>query len=395
MQLQSYAIHADNSVLENMIDFDSERGYSLYIFDATSPSGYCVLTEESDFSRLRILLAVAFGILEPASVFIIPLLMAGVRDKFKNKCSGTMRCFTVATVMVIIILVVLFYLCNIRSIYAILSEPIEFSNTKVALVVLTVTLVVFPLFDIVAAGVLVLYKYIKSPEDKHCCSRVKFRHINNQDGDTSPVSVLWLRFHFISVVCVTVFFQLLLFNLTFVSMAAVAAPIQVGSLLIFYCTSLFCFTSFLALVLKVLFRAFRSQKGYKIFAIALIFLSVFVLAGIVVFCVFLYYYTILKQEYRNDRGVLTFLGALLPSALVTGMGAFLTWVISHIQLMNRADDSDRSENSDEQNEQNLDGQSPDEQNGQYPDEHDEQDLDLRIQHNQQQNDSNEVVEHSV
>ena len=142
-----------------------------------------------------------------------------------------------------------------------------------------------------------------------------------------------LLFHFVSILTVTLFTQCFLFHLIYVSMAAIAAPVEVGSLLLYYCTSIFCLISFGAVILKVLIRSIQECIPEKLgcFSLLLILLSIILLGGLVVFGTFLYYYTTLNQEYRNSRGMLTFLGALFPSLIATVVGIFLTSIISCVE----------------------------------------------------------------
>ena len=83
-QLQSYALHR-NSVLDRGFDASSESGYSVFLFNASNPSDFCVLDEILKFSRMRILLNSSFVALEAASVIAIPLLMASIYNEFKKK----------------------------------------------------------------------------------------------------------------------------------------------------------------------------------------------------------------------------------------------------------------------------------------------------------------------
>ncbi len=70
-----------------------------------------------------------------------------------------------------------------------------------------------------------------------------------------------------------------------------------------------------------------SKMQYFLCFISLILLVFILAAGIGVTVSFIYIYTVLNQEYRNNRGIITFLGALLPSLLASTSGFFWTRVL--------------------------------------------------------------------
>ena len=53
-------------------------------------------------------------------------------------------------------------------------------------------------------------------------------------------------------------------------------------------------------------------------------------AGVIVFVSFAYIYSKLNQEYRNDRGIMTFIGAVLPSLAAAGVGGILMVVSCYV-----------------------------------------------------------------
>ncbi len=56
-----------------------------------------------------------------------------------------------------------------------------------------------------------------------------------------------------------------------------------------------------------------------------------VAGGVGVFVSFVYKYTLLIQEYRNSRGVIAFLGPIVPSVLATSVGGIFTTIIPCIK----------------------------------------------------------------
>ena len=101
--------------------------------------------------------------------------------------------------------------------------------------------------------------------------------------------------HIASITVITLFAQLALFNSVFIYFAVVAAPVESGSLLLLYLSSLFALISVLATGLKMVHKV-KSRIGFSFASITLIFLSIGVAGGIGVFVTFIYKYTLLIQE---------------------------------------------------------------------------------------------------
>ena len=237
------------------------------------------------------------------------------------------------------------FVSNILAIYNALSKPTSFKDIHVAFIIFAFALVIIPLLDFaVVFGVMYRYNFIEHNGQEGPWSKVNclctdchggYEEIhnaeNNQNGNRANKIWTACRYicHFASILTVTLFIQFSLFNIVYVLLAAIAAPVEVGSLLLYYLTSILCFIAFLAIVLKVLIRSIQECLPSRLcgFTLLLILLSVILLAGIVVFGVFLYYYTILNQEYRNSRGILPFLGSLLPSLIAASVTIFWTKVI--------------------------------------------------------------------
>ncbi len=136
--------------------------------------------------------------------------------------------------------------------------------------------------------------------------------------------------HLASIAFITLFAQLTLFNSVFISFAVIAAPVESGSLLFLYLSSLFALISVLATGLKIVHK-FQTSKQICIALILLFFLMVGVAGGVGVFVSFVYKYTLLIQEYRNSRGVIAFLGPIVPSVLATSVGGIFTTIIPCIK----------------------------------------------------------------
>ena len=368
LQLLSYALHR-NSVIHNGIDSSIESGYSVYVFNTTRNHGdYCIFDEYQNFGLLRTLLFIAFGLLELTSVFSIPLLLASIYDEFKRKMSNenNHRYFVWATLILIVPIILLLFCCNTLAIINGLSSPrTKYNDIFAGFIVMAVLMVVLPVVDLLAAIVVVGFYFIAQLKDEMNCFGYPYR-VNT----TRKCSCLKNFVHIGVIVVVTWFTQLALFNSIYVFIGAIAAPVETGSLLLLYITSLFALISFFAVILKV-FRKTLPTAVAKLIArradeqpvenappapdappvveqqsepseititccqgcscftcfVPFLLLVIVLAAGIGVFVSFIYLYVTLNQEYRNNRGILTFLGALLPSLLASTSGFFWTQII--------------------------------------------------------------------
>ncbi len=339
-----------NSVITKGIDSTIESGYSVYVFNSNNPSDYCIFDEVSNFLRLRILLGIAFGLLEMSSVFSIPLLLASMYERFKRKMTEkNLRYFVWATLVLIVLIIPLLITCNILAlINGFKTPPTHYNDIYAAFIMMAVAMGIFPLVDTIAA-ILVVYRFKRIEEDSW--TNINCFGFRNYEG--TKVMCLKNAIHIGAIVAVMWFTQLALFNSIYLFIGAIAAPVETGSLLLLYITSLFALISFFAVILKVFHKtlpAAEAQEGQPpaeaqegqgfvaflkvlknnrclIYFVLLIALVCVLAAGIGVFVSFMYIYITLNQEYRNNRGILTFLAALLPSLLVSISGIFWTRIM--------------------------------------------------------------------
>ena len=361
LQLLSYAVHR-NTAITNGIDSTIESGYSVYVFNS-NPSDYCIFDEVSSFLLLRRLLCIAFVLLEISSVFSIPLLLASMYDEFKEKMSSTdnngkekkLRYFVWATLILIVPIILLLFCCNGYAIYnGLRTPPTNFNDIIAAFVVMAVAMVVFPVVDTLAAiYVVIRFHFITGPQHEINC--FGFPNFANTEGKCIRLKNV---IHVGTIVAVTWFTQLALFNCIYVFIGVIAAPVETGSLLLLYITSLFALISFFAVILKVFHKTLPAAaqpreaaqlnnrqvqityaRGCLCFTclVPYVFLVCVLAIGIGVFVTFMYVYIVLNQEYRNNRGILTFLGALLPSLLASASGLFWTQVMGCIGNKNNTD----------------------------------------------------------
>ncbi len=333
------------SLITNGIDSTIESGYSVYVFNSSNPSDYCIFDEVPNFVRLRMLLCIAFGLLEISSVFSVPLLLACMYERFKKKMSEqNLRYFVWATLVLIVLIIPLFIVCNISALVNGLTPSTHFNDITIAYSMMAAAMIFFLGTDIIAATCVVIrFRFIEDSCYKINC--FGFRDYNKDKA----ICVTVVTTHICAIVAVTWFTQFALFNSIYVFIGAIAAPVETGSLLLLYLTSLFALISFFAVILKVFHKTAQANvvpvaqagmdhvevhqnKRARRFVCLVYFLLLIILvgvlaAGIGVFVTFMYVYIALNQEYRNNRGILTFLGALLPSLFASASGLFWTRIM--------------------------------------------------------------------
>ncbi len=148
---------------------------------------------------------------------------------------------------------------------------------------------------------------------------------NQNEENHQRLNKLEYIYLYCSMVLSLLLTQLVFLNGFYILLAVTAAPVETGSLAILYITSLFSLLAFFALILKI-FSAnnFQTRGAICCYFVSLTFLVLLLAAGIGMFVLFIYTYTVLIQEYRNDKGVLAFFSSFVPSVIATVIGSF--WV---------------------------------------------------------------------
>ncbi len=104
-QLNSLILH-QSSVFESGMPEGKERGFTLYYYDTSEPSGYCVLDKEGKYEKQRIYLGVTIGCLLAFIAICVPLIFYMIFNKFhevmkqpqNNEKKNNWRYFTWGTV---------------------------------------------------------------------------------------------------------------------------------------------------------------------------------------------------------------------------------------------------------------------------------------------------------
>ena len=359
LQLLSYAKHR-NSVTTNGFDSSTENGYSVYVF-GTDPGDYCIFDEVGLFRNLRILLWASFGALEVSITFAVPLIMISLYRELKKKMNddvSRLRYYVWAVIVVISLLIVPICACNGLAIKT--SNGFYLKDVEVEINFVYGFLGLFILdcgWAFLAMFIFVRIENKQEGNKAFCldcyyinclCKYKDYYYLKNKNEDETrdhyntklkegrfnsiiAKCVLKNGCHALSIVVITFFAQLALFNSVFISFAVIAAPVESGSLLLLYLSSLFALISVLATGLKMVHKV-ESLVGFSLALVTLIFLLIGVAGGVGVFVSFVYKYTLLIQEYRNSRGVIAFLGPIVPSVLATTVGGIFTTIISCIKV---------------------------------------------------------------
>ncbi len=353
MQLLSYAKHR-SVVKKNGFDSSTERGYSVYVF-GTDPGDYCIFDEVWSFHYLRILLWSSFGTIELAVTLAAPLLMISLYKTLAKKMKDTdsvFRYYVWAMILVITPLNALMYICNGFTVYNGLNgkSHTKIGHISVAFEALVVVLAGVFVLDVIMAGISMCilrkvwikqnrlgYERVNTDGEHNTATSENDTVTSKHNAVASDDVTFW---HIFSMISITVFAQLALFHSVFISFAVIAAPIESGSLLLLYLSSLFALISFLALGLKI-----ANNVQHKCIAFSLvIILLIGVAGGLGIFVSFVYKYTLLIQEYRNSSGLISFLRPVILSLLAT-VGGILTTIVSCKSINPKKEEPTQTENT--------------------------------------------------
>ncbi len=134
--------------------------------------------------------------------------------------------------------------------------PTQFSDVTLAFQFLFAALVIFPILDAISACCVM--RRIRHLEDNSFnINFLGYERINDShDEGRMPKCLNWLKniSLYFSLVLTILLVQLVIFNSIYVSLTTVAAPVETGSLILLYITSLFSLLSFFALILKIFFE---------------------------------------------------------------------------------------------------------------------------------------------
>ena len=159
------------------------------------------------------------------------------------------------------------------------------------------------------------------------------------------------------------FLQLSSFHIFYMALAAVASPVETVSHIIFYLASFFCLVAIVAFILKFtdksgcdeLCRSFdrtiiltmlmdirmiptNCKQPCKKFLSNIVkffpvVLSIFILStSFVLFGLFYFLFSVMIENYRNNGGILAFVGVLVPSTLTALIGLIKTSLMGCIDV---------------------------------------------------------------
>jgi len=325
----------------------------VYVFNTSNPnSEYCIFNEVPTYRTMRLLLWPALGFLELVSIIFVPILLASVHEQFTEKMrdatESNLPFFVWACIFITPVLVTLMVVCNVFAIILGLQKETDYFNVQRAYISFAVAIFIILVLNFASTCLTMSFfasrnsrergseNWFETLSNNDClCTPRNYNLLLNSDDGNSNINRYGLGcravFLFIALFTTTAFCQLLLFNSVFLVLAGIAAPVETGSLLLIYTTSLFCIIAFVAVIMKIFFTCFSPNNNHRLVfsrtfcipsLLVLIVLAITLCGGIGVFVAFLYINTIYTQEYSNSRGIFTFLGSVLP-ALAATLVAFL------------------------------------------------------------------------
>ncbi len=376
---------------------DKEKGFSVYFFEDDNPSDFCIIDQESDYSKQRLYMNVGAVILVIAVMLATPVTLVGVYDTFHKKVEGNKMYFVWSIVTVssvatglMIVIDVKTVLINITLypknkadpgyhdiyIYFILSSAalgvIVLGDTIVTIVALVYVKPVgdrkFPIPE--------LFKFIKfllsccgccrscegrgraqadrRPENQPLLVEEGGNQENAvQGGEVAVVQgnagAQRLRVQqlccseclvlLLGSVFFTLFLQLTSFHSVYILLGTIGTPVQTLSITSFYIATYFCLVAFIAVVLKSTDKQeYYSLKDFKLSNLIKC-LVILTSAGLFITCavffvIYFYNYTVMVQGYHNSGGIFGIVGSLLPSLLVVFGGWCGTKLIKCIKPPN-------------------------------------------------------------
>ena len=340
MQLRSYSLHR-SSVLSNGMPEDKEKGFSVYYYDSSKPSGYCILNEEGKYKSQRILLVIGISLLLVFILCASPLGFIVIFKQFRRKMKkqSDLRFFVWSLVIASLLVSLLIISWDIRtfiknfSYYP--SSNVEGKNMYYIHILFILVAVLFGfclLFDIIFVIVALKYIYGSNEEGfvKDIPIPLLFKEISKlcsgmtqrQQGQDGRNQECCSRVCAESValglgnLIVMVFMQLSGFHVFFITLGALATPVSTLSIVSFYIAFYFCLVTFIAVLLKTSDALNSLPWMLASWALAGV-IGGIGLACIGVLIAYFYNYIHMVEDYNYSNGVLVFLGRILPTCIAT------------------------------------------------------------------------------
>ena len=400
MQLYSYALHGSSVLVEkgSGVSLDKEKGYTAYFFDLADDSevNVCILHLAYQFRMQRVLLHVSQSILTIFLACSIPLCLVALYDIICEQLTDSkkLQYFLWAAIVASFFVNTIVVGVNLTGIIkqgGIVFRSSWFFDTKIYYGAYSGMLLLTLLIDISFTGIGVIYikrrrQHIAiegSPQPEipipalvgliasklpfPCCGKcIGDPDSNNRRCPVSECSKYGIQF--VGAISLAYFLQLFAFHSIYIIMGIIAAPVEAGSIFWFYISIVLCFVAFIAVVLKATDRDFSEYRCtlrhcgkcllYCIVPVLIVFLFV---AFAVTFIVFIYLYTLLVQVYTSSKGVVSFIGAILPSVTLTILGCAGTRIVRCIKGKRLVTDDVNSANQPGSNEVDVAAEQQDSQ----------------------------------
>ena len=312
-----------------MLGVDEEnQGFSSYLYNHNNEKDHCVIGQQDVFKRIRIYVAIVLFLLPILLGLVIPSLIVihyeTVHERMMKK--GSNRPFYA---WAIIITSALFYCFTMGLAMYIISSGLQ-ENTNIAdvrwyyvlgLVVITALPVMNGITTIAAA---VCYNMIPVMLSKNLLPSDTSPSLNS---DKTQAVRLCYKIRFIAptvgITSIVFTIQVMCPYSFYTVLGLFVSPIHTCSFLLFYAAGTACLVIFLAILLKAYYAK------CKTFTLLLIGSSIFVL--ILVFIIALMEMMIVFGDHSNNGSVLSIIGSLAPSFVLSVLGYVGNWALSWLK----------------------------------------------------------------
>lgn len=240
MQLKSFHLHKTSFFTHGTKNDVNEQGYPLYYFNPHKHmNDVCVLKQENVYVTKRYILAVAILLTQLVTPILVPLLVRVFYNKIKariTKRNSASVYYFLGFVTTTSLLLIIAAAANVYSIYSEEgSECLKSGIDDVRSYYITGAVLLLGVNPIIT--ILSLW-YNNFRRHGYCCF-ICCCGCSLVDG-----------FAIVSIFIIVLTSNILLFNLIYIFMGLITAPIETGSLLFLYSTVFFLLTAFFALMFK-------------------------------------------------------------------------------------------------------------------------------------------------
>ena len=302
IQLKSYA--KDNRLLG--VD-ESSRGYSCYFYKHNKTEDCCIAGQAAIFQQIRISASVCLILLiivyfVGVAPYICTLYDKLLRSVQQSNSDALFYAWAICiTAFLVETTVFGFYMSVIIRRY---NEAKDERDVRFYYVLTCCLLIALPILDLIYAVFMSVQFKLKDKLLKYNCSAIFLCHSKNGSFIITCIGIT----------TITYILQQSTLCGYMILLAAIASPLHTCPLFLFYVSGLFLFVVIIAILLKALHKHLK-MKILLIFVVLIIIVTIFI-AFIYTFISFIK----LVGSYSSDDGILSVVGALLPTLIFTSLG---------------------------------------------------------------------------